>query len=119
MATTEQTDSESQGLFANVMQDNPLALGLVALVLGVLVGLLLPETQQENTLMGPRRDQLAHQAQDTVKELAQKATVVAQTAQDAAKDALGKAGDAAKDAVAEAVETVKTEAQHQGIPVGA
>lgn len=119
MATTEQTAPEEQGLFERIRQNNPLALGLVSLALGALVGLLLPETQQENDLLGPRRDQLAQQAHDTVKELTQKATVVAQTAQDAAKDALGKAGDAAKEAIGEAVETVKTEAQHQGLPVGA
>ena len=83
---------------SGLLQDNPLALGLLALALGALVGLLLPETPQENVLLGPKRDQLALQAHDTVKDVAQKVTVVAQTAQDAAQDALGKATDAAKDA---------------------
>ena len=119
MATTTSEAAEPQGLFERLLGENPLALGLVALVLGALVGLLLPETRQENELLGPRRDQLADQAQNTVKELTQKVTVVAKTAQDAAQDALGKAKDAAQDAVTEAVETVKTEAQHQGLPVGA
>ena len=123
MANTEQTSEPGQdgpqGLLERLMQDNPLALGLVALVLGALVGLLLPETRQEHRLMGSHRDQLAQQAQDTVKDLTKKATIVAMTAQDAATNALGKAGDAAREAVVEAVETVKTEAQHQGVPVGA
>ena len=123
MANTEYTalsaQDEPQGLLERLMQDNPLALGLVALVLGALVGLLLPETRQENRLMGPHRDQLAQQAQDTVKDLTKKATIVALTAQDAAQDALGKAGDAAREAVVEAVETVKAEAHQQGVPVGA
>lgn len=106
-------------LFDRMLQDNPLALGLVALVLGALVGLLVPETSQEHALMGPKRDQLAHQAQETVKDITQKVTVVAQTAQGAAQDALGKAQDAARDAFTEALDTVKEEAQHQGLPVGA
>ena len=115
MADTEEMDP-SVGVFDRLLQDNPLALGLVALVLGALIGLLLPGTSQENELMGPKRDQLTHQAQDTVKELTQKVTVVAQTAQGAAHDALGKATDAAKDALTEALDTVKQEAEHQGLP---
>lgn len=108
-----------RNLFDRLLQDNPLALGLVALVLGALLGMLLPETDQENSLLGPKRDQLAHQAQETVKDLTQKVTMVAQTAQDAAQGALGKAQDAARDAFTEALDTVKEEAQHQGLPVGA
>jgi gas vesicle protein len=119
MAENTGTMPQEQGFLSGVMQDNPLAVGLVALVLGALVGLLLPETRQENALMGNKRDQLAHQAQDSVKQLAQKATVVAKTAQDAAQDALAKTQDAAMGAVKEAVATVKEEAQNQGVPVGA
>ncbi len=115
MADTELTASSS-GFLDSVLQDNPLALGLVALVLGALVGLLLPGTAQENQILGPKRDELTHQAQDTVKELTQKVTVVAQTAQGAATDALGKATDAAKGAFTEALDTVKQEAEHQGLP---
>ena len=117
MANTE--PSSPQGFLERTIQDNPLALGLVALVLGALIGLLLPETDQENVILGPKRDQLAQQAHDTVKDLTQKVTVVAQTAQGAAQDALGKASDAAKDALTGALGTVKEEAQHQGLPVGA
>ena len=117
MANTE--PASPQASLSGLLQDNPLALGLVALALGALIGLLLPETDQENVLLGPKRDQLAQQAHDTVKDLTQKVTVVAQTAQGAAQDALGKATDAAKDAFTEAVGTVKEEAQHQGLPVGA
>ena len=117
MANSEQPASQS--IFERLLQDNPLALALVALALGALIGLLLPETDQENVLLGPKRDQLAQQAHDTVKDLTQKVTVVAQTAQGAAQDALGKASDAAKDAFTEALGTVKEEAQHQGLPVGA
>lgn len=106
MTTTSYAAPE--GFFGKLLQENPLALGLAALALGALLGMLLPETQRENELLGPRRDQLAEQAQNTVKELTQKVTVVAETAKDAARDA-----------VTEAVETVKTEAQHQGLPVGA
>jgi hypothetical protein len=118
MADNAQTES-STGFLSHLLQDNPLAVGLVALVLGVLVGLLLPGTSQENALMGTKRDELKQQAQDKVKGLTQKATVIAHTAQDAAQDALGKTTDAAKDAFTEALDTVKEEAEHQGLPVGA
>jgi molybdopterin synthase catalytic subunit len=91
----------------------------VALVLGAIVGLLLPETQQEHQLLGPKRDDLVHQAQEAVEDLTHRVGAVAGVAQSAAVEALGKAQDAAKEAVSAAVDTVKDEAKNQGLPVGA
>jgi ElaB/YqjD/DUF883 family membrane-anchored ribosome-binding protein len=46
-----------------VVQSNPLAVGGVALALGALIGVLLPNTQRENELMGDLRNQMSNQAQ--------------------------------------------------------
>jgi hypothetical protein len=108
-----------QNPFARLLDQNPLALGLIALVIGALIGALIPETRKEHELMGSTRDQLAQKAQDTVSELTHKAGVVAATAQSAAHDALDKAQDAAKDALHEALDTVKEEAKNQGLPIEA
>lgn len=116
---------EPPGLFQRILDSNPLALGLIALAIGALIGMLLPETQKENELMGPKRDELLDQGRHVVEDLTQRAGGVAGTAKDAASEALGKARDAAsealgeattaaKEAVTEAVASVKEEVKHQG-----
>ncbi|MFN8541338.1 MAG: DUF3618 domain-containing protein [Thermomicrobiales bacterium] len=45
------------------MQDNPLALGAVALALGTAVALAVPQTQREHELFGQARDTLVERAQ--------------------------------------------------------
>lgn len=54
--------------FQNTVEQNPLAVGAVALVAGAAIGLMLPITQKEDELMGEARDRLLHQAQDKAKE---------------------------------------------------
>src|SRR5581483_5053971 len=65
--------------FNQTLNDNPVALGAVALALGTAVGLALPQTRKENELMGSARDALvdkaqtaAHDAIDQVQQVAQK-----------------------------------------------
>jgi ElaB/YqjD/DUF883 family membrane-anchored ribosome-binding protein len=45
-------------------QENPLALGAVALAVGTAVGLALPQTRRENELMGEARDSFLDKAQE-------------------------------------------------------
>ena len=83
---------------------NPLAAGAIALLIGVSVGLLVPATEKENQLLGETRDRLKDQAAEQLHQVADKVTSVAQTA-----------FDGAKQTVKDTVETVKTEAQNQGL----
>jgi len=46
-------------------EQNPLAVGALALVAGVGVGMLLPSSQRENRLLGETRDRLVSDAQRT------------------------------------------------------
>ncbi len=108
-------NSQDSGVFGRLLEHNPLALGLVALALGALVGALVPESRQENEWMGDTRDQLAQKAQETATEIASKVSIVAATAGSAAHDALDTAKGAAQDAITEALGTVKEEAKHQGL----
>jgi ElaB/YqjD/DUF883 family membrane-anchored ribosome-binding protein len=50
-------------------EENPLAVGLLALAAGIGVGLLLPPTRRENQLLGATRDRLAQDARRTASEL--------------------------------------------------
>jgi hypothetical protein len=77
--------------------ENPLAMSALALAAGAVVGLALPETQPENQLMGPARDNLMQKTQDVTQDIVQNVQAIAQQATDAAKDA------------------AKQEAQNQGL----
>lgn len=50
-------------------QQNPLALGAVALVAGVGVGMLLPRTEREDELLGASRDKLIGEARGAAQEI--------------------------------------------------
>lgn len=122
---------QAAGWLGDFMQDYPLVLGAVALVLGAAVGLSLPGTSKEDELLGETRDRLVGQAQDAAMDVVHKVQAVAQTAQaagltaahdaidsvkDAATTAAHTAVDSVKDAATGALDQVKEEAKHQGLP---
>lgn len=71
--------------FEHLLEENPLAVGAMALTLGAAIGMVIPETRQENRMMGEARDQLVEKAQQTTEEVKQKVQSVAQEAMDTAK----------------------------------
>ena len=52
--------------FERMLEENPLAVAAGAVVLGLALGMLVPESEPERRTMGPVRDQLADRAQDVV-----------------------------------------------------
>lgn len=68
----------SASRFGEIMRDNPLAAGAVAIAAGTAVGLLIPSTQFESEYIGETGERLVDKVED------------------AARDALGKVQDAAK-----------------------
>jgi len=79
--------SRAQGGFQSVLDDNPLALGVVALAAGAAIGMAVPTTPREHELMGEARDELLDQAQSRAQDAVQKAQKVAKTAVSAAQSA--------------------------------
>lgn len=69
------------------MRENPLAMGAVALALGAAVGMIVPETHQEDELFGGARDQVMERAesaaQGALQDVQQKVQQVADQAQSA------------------------------------
>jgi len=84
-----------RGQFEQMLQDNPLALGAMALACGAALGMLLPATTKENQLMGSARDSLMESAQETAQDTMQKVQRVADQATNAASDAAKDQGLAA------------------------
>jgi ElaB/YqjD/DUF883 family membrane-anchored ribosome-binding protein len=90
---------QSQRLKTNLehaAEENPLMLAIGAAVVGLALGMLLPETQRENELMGSARDQLVDRAGETVER---------------AKDAAVEAGREVKETVKSEIEQHKPELQ--------
>lgn len=82
------------------IEENPLAVGAVAMALGAAVGLSIPATTYESKLMGETRDKLMHQAGSQVGDLIRNAGEVAQDKIDkiktVAEQTVNKATDEAK-----------------------
>jgi ElaB/YqjD/DUF883 family membrane-anchored ribosome-binding protein/vacuolar-type H+-ATPase subunit H len=90
--------------FQHLLQDSPLVVAGVAAAIGLAFGMMLPDTQIENRAMGSTRDQLVDKAQETVSDLKDKAI-----------DLKDKAVQVAATSVDAVVETVKMEADKQGL----
>lgn len=90
---------QSQRLKTNLehaAEENPLALTVGAVVVGLAIGLLLPGTQREDELMGSARDQLVDRAGETM---------------DRAKEVAVEAGREVKESVKAEIEQRKPEIQ--------
>jgi ElaB/YqjD/DUF883 family membrane-anchored ribosome-binding protein len=80
----------AQDQYEHYIEENPLAVGAVALALGAAVGLSLPSTRVENHLMGEARENLMQKASETARGAIDKVQEVAgevkETIQDKVKD---------------------------------
>jgi hypothetical protein len=84
------------GLLHQAIHDNPLAVGTAVLALGAVVALAIPQTPQEHQLMGPARDRLVANAQDTAQDVAQKAQLAVQETAQKVQHVAQEARDAAQ-----------------------
>jgi ElaB/YqjD/DUF883 family membrane-anchored ribosome-binding protein len=113
----EQTGRARGGL-EQVMEENPLALVAGAAILGLALGLVLPETRRERRLMGARRDQLAERVQTTaerVKDAAVEAgREVAPGLKSSLKDAAATVGQQVKESAGRVAQEARQAASRQG-----
>lgn len=88
--------------FDTTMNENPVAIGVVALAVGMAAGLAIPESRRERQMMGPYRDQLVDRVREQVDETRERVQNVAERVVEETKDA-------ARELVSEAKETAKSE----------
>ena len=108
--------------FWEMMDENPLAVGVATLALGVLAGLSLPSTRREDEILGETRDRLVDRLEEVGREALDKGKQVAGTAVDTLKEEAENAGLTAS-GLAEKVrevgrhteEAVKQEVKSQGL----
>lgn len=77
----------ARGQLDRMLQEQPLAVGAVALGVGAAVGLMAPSTTPESKLMGDARDRLLERAQESAQAASEKVQRVAGEATNAAKEA--------------------------------
>jgi ElaB/YqjD/DUF883 family membrane-anchored ribosome-binding protein len=85
---TPDTQQMKQGArrAAGVAQENPLGLGIGALAVGFLAGMLIPSTRVENEKLGPMADDVMGKVKETGQEALERGKQVASDAAQAAKD---------------------------------
>jgi ElaB/YqjD/DUF883 family membrane-anchored ribosome-binding protein len=103
---------KAQTGFWQMMEENPLAVGIATLTLGVLAGLSLPATRKENELMGETRDKLVDRIEEAGREALEKGKQVAETAVETIKDEAESAGLTAS-GIAEKVREVGTKTKEE------
>lgn len=90
--------------FDTTLNENPVAIGVVALAVGMAAGLAIPESRRERQMMGPYRDQLVDRVRETVDETRERVQHVAE-----------RVVDETKDAAREVVQEAKNSARSEGL----
>jgi ElaB/YqjD/DUF883 family membrane-anchored ribosome-binding protein len=83
-AQARHTARRASGEFDRLLHEQPLAVGLGAMAVGVLAGLLLPATRREDEVMGELRDRKLDRAREAARETLEKGRRVARTAVESA-----------------------------------
>lgn len=104
--------SQARESYDYYLNENPLAVGAVALALGAVVGLAIPTTSYENELMGEAREKLVSKAQNAAQDTVEKVKSVATETIGTVKDDVT---EKAKAVVGNAADTVDQEAKNQGL----
>lgn len=86
--TTRYQAGRAEDRFVRTMQDNPLAVGAVAIAVGMAAGFAIPETNREREMLGPARDKLMDRARDAASQVKERATEVAERVKEVAEEEL-------------------------------
>jgi ElaB/YqjD/DUF883 family membrane-anchored ribosome-binding protein len=98
--TAQELGHKAQNSYDYYIDENPLAVGALALAIGAAVGMSIPATKIESNLMGDARDNLMEQA-------GQKVGNLIDTAQDTVKEKIDQVKTIADDTAQTAVEETK------------
>jgi ElaB/YqjD/DUF883 family membrane-anchored ribosome-binding protein len=119
---TQHQARRAQTGFWQMMEENPLAVGVATLALGVLAGLSLPSTRREDELLGETRDRMVDKIEEVGREALDKGKQIAETTVETLKDEAESAGltasgiaDKVREVGRHTTETVKEEVKNQNL----
>lgn len=98
---------DARGGLERMMQENPLALAAGAAVIGLALGMLLPETEPERRAMGPTRDQLADRASTVAERVKDAAVEAGREVKDTLQEEVSAAAPGVTSTLQDAAATVK------------
>jgi ElaB/YqjD/DUF883 family membrane-anchored ribosome-binding protein len=96
----------ARGGLERMVQESPLAVAAGVAVLGLACGLLVPETEREQRLMGPARDDLVNRAQETARRVKDAAVEAGQELRESVRDEVSERAPEVKAMVQDAVQSV-------------
>jgi ElaB/YqjD/DUF883 family membrane-anchored ribosome-binding protein len=103
--------AQSRESFSRTADEQPLAVGLGFLAIGVLAGMLLPSTRKEDELVGPTRDRVVNRTREAAQDAVHRGKVVAQKAVDVAKQQAQEQG-LTPEALMQKTQAVAAEVKH-------
>jgi ElaB/YqjD/DUF883 family membrane-anchored ribosome-binding protein/gas vesicle protein len=98
---------DARGGIERMLQENPLALAAGAAVIGLALGMLLPETEPERRAMGSTRDQLADRVSNVADRVKDAAVEAGREVKDTLQEEVSAATPGVKSTLQDAAATVK------------
>jgi len=96
----------ARGGLERLVEDNPLAVAAGVAALGVACGFLVPETEREQRLMGPTRDDLVNRAQETARRVKDAAVEAGQELRESVREEVSEHAPEVKAVVQDAAKSV-------------
>jgi ElaB/YqjD/DUF883 family membrane-anchored ribosome-binding protein len=96
----------ARGGLERLVEENPLAVAAGIAALGLACGFLFPETEREQRLMGPTRDDLVNRAQGTARRVKDAAVEAGQELREAVREEVSERAPEVKAVVQDAVQAV-------------
>jgi ElaB/YqjD/DUF883 family membrane-anchored ribosome-binding protein len=97
----------ARGGLERMSDDNPLALVAGAAVIGLALGMLLPETEPERRVMGAKRDEIVDRVQEVAGRVKDAAVEAGRELQDTVREEVSQRGPEVKETLKEAAEDLK------------
>ena len=104
---------QARGGLERMVEENPLAVAAGVAVLGLAAGLLVPETEREQRLMGPARDDLMNRAQETARRVKDVAVEAGQELKESVREEVSDRVPAVKSVVQDTVHAVGEQVKEQ------
>lgn len=99
----------ARGGFEHTLENNPLAVAAGAAILGLVMGLLVPESEREHRLMGPTRDNLVNRAQSTAQRVREAAVEAGNEVREAVREEAASRAPEIKATIKDAAATVRSQ----------
>jgi ElaB/YqjD/DUF883 family membrane-anchored ribosome-binding protein len=112
-ARARERTRRTRGGLERLAEENPLAVAAGVAALGLACGLLVPETEREQRLMGPARDDLVDRAQGTARRVKHAAVEAGQELREVVRDKVAERGPEVKAVVQDAMQSVGEQVKEQ------